>query len=71
MKITINLPDEICERASCFAKEHNISFNDLVVSALQKVIQHSEASRNALARLKQGYDLGGNPPLSREEAHSR
>ena len=32
---------------------------------------YAAARRRALARLRQGYDMGGEPPLSRSEAHNR
>jgi hypothetical protein len=71
MKVTIEIPDDLFESASSFAKQQKITFSELVTLALRAELNRIDFSANAIARLRRGYKLGLNPPLSREDAHKR
>ena len=73
MKTTIDLPDEILERTKFAATKRWTSINNLVIEALERVLRDETPpshSAEALARLKQGYHLGGQP-LARNQSHAR
>jgi hypothetical protein len=73
MKTTIDLPDDIFERTKIAAARRRTSIKNLVIEGLETVLR-DEATvpppSDALARLRQGYHLGGHP-LTRDESHAR
>jgi len=73
MKTTIDLPDDIFERTKIAAARRRTSIKKLVIEGLETVLR-AEISvappADALARLRHGYHLGGQP-LTRDQAHGR
>lgn len=73
--ITIKVDSDLARDAKVFAARHGTSLSRLVAWQLERLVRgdqvYSAARRGALARLRQGYDMGGEGPLSREEAHDR
>lgn len=73
MKTTIELPDEILHRAKIVAAQRRITLRELFLSGLEMVMgadAEATARQAALARLRQGLNLGGKP-LTREQVHER
>jgi hypothetical protein len=73
MKTTIDLPDSLFHRAKIAAAERRTTLKDLVIAGLTLVTAHGSESagrEEALARLRQGFHLGGKA-LSREKTHAR
>ncbi len=73
MKTTIDLPDKLLERTKITAALRRTTIKSLIIEGLEKVLREDPPAAppaDALARLRQGYHLGGNP-LTREQAHGR
>ena len=73
MKTTIELPDAILERTKVAAARRRTSMKNLVIQGLEMVLQNEvppAQPTEALARLREGYHLGGQP-MTREEIHAR
>ena len=73
MKTTIELPDAILERTKVAAARRRTSMKNLVIQGLEMLLQNEvapAAPADALARLREGYHLGGHP-MTREEIHAR
>jgi hypothetical protein len=73
MKTTIELPDQLLERTKIAAARRRTSIKNLVIEGLEAILRDevpAVASADALARLNQGYRLGGKP-LSRAEIYDR
>ena len=73
MKTTIDLPDGLLERTKIAAARRRTTIKNLVIEGLEDILS-KEATltvpADALARLRQGYHLGG-LPFTREESHVR
>ena len=73
--ITIKVDANLARDAKVFAARHGTSLSRLVAQQLERLVRgdqvYSAARRRALARLRQGYDMGGGGPLSREAMHDR
>ena len=73
MKTTVELPDSLLERTRIAAARRRTTIKNLIIEGLEAVLREETsvpAPAAALARLRQGYHLGGQP-LSREETHAR
>lgn len=73
MKTTIDLPDVLIERTKIAAARRRTSIKSLVIEGLESVLREETPAAppaDALARLHQGYHLGGQV-LTRDEAHAR
>lgn len=73
MKTTIELPDAILERTKIAAARRRTTMKNLVIQGLEAILREEAApaqNAEALARLREGYHLGGKP-LTREEIHAR
>lgn len=73
MKTTVDLPDSILERTKIAAARRRTSIKNLIIEGLETVLREEAPApppANALARLRQGYHLGGQP-LTRDQAHAR
>lgn len=73
MKTTIDLPEDLLERSKMAAAKRRTSLKKLVIEGLEKVVAAEDdrpSPTGALARLKQGYNLG-KKPLSRDQVHAR
>jgi len=72
MKTTIDLPDAILERTKIAAARRCTTIKSLVIEGLEAVLRQGEQvppPSDALARLRHGYHLGGQP-LTRDDAHA-
>lgn len=73
MKTTVDLPDSILERTKIAAARRRTSIKNLIIEGLETVLREDVPNVppvDALARLHQGYHLGGQP-LTRAQAHGR
>ena len=73
MKTTIDLPDDLLYRAKVLAAQRQTTLKELVVAGLDWVLHSDSAPAQrdaALARLKRGLRLGGQP-LTRGQTHER
>jgi hypothetical protein len=73
MKTTIDLPDEILHRAKVVAAQRRTTLKELFLSGLELVMKsdaEAHARQAALARVRQGLNLGGKP-LTRDQVHER
>ncbi len=73
MKTTIDLPEAILERTKIAAARRRTTIKNLVIQGLETVLREETPPAppaDALARLRHGYHLGGQP-LTRDQAHAR
>ena len=73
MKTVIDLPEDLLERTQSAAAYRQTSVSNLVIEGLETVLgeeTHLSPHAAALARLDQGYHLGGQP-LTRDQSHAR
>ncbi len=73
VKTTIDLPDQLLERTKLAAARRRTTVEDLIVEGLNTILgveAPTATPTEAIARLRQGYHLGG-LPLSREQVHDR
>jgi len=72
--ITLKLDKELLRRARILAAEEGTSISALLAAKLEEAIRkrngYDQAKRRSLARLAEGWDLGGRA-LSRDEIHER
>ena len=74
MKTTIDLPEDVLKRGKIAAAERGTTFKQLVIEGLESVLNKNATvfdPTDALARLRKGYKLGGQSPMSRDELHAR
>lgn len=69
MKIMIDLPDGLHERIKIAAARQRFATKEIVIEGLEQVFRDEASFADALAHLRQGYRLGGQP-LNRESAHA-
>ena len=73
--ITIKVDAGLAREAKVFAARRGTSLSRLVALQLEMLVRgdqaYAAARRTALARLRQGYDMGGGRPLSRDRVHDR
>jgi len=73
--ITLKLDAEILREARILAAEEGSSISGLLAAKLEELVKerkgYERARRRALARLRDGLDLGWTPPASRDEVHER
>jgi hypothetical protein len=72
MKTTIDLPDSLLERTKIAAARRRTSIKSLLIEGLEAVLREDVPAPpppDALARLRLGYHLGGQP-LTRDQAHA-
>jgi hypothetical protein len=73
MKTTVDLPDQILEQTKIAAARRRTTIKNLVIEGLEHVLKQDhpvQVPGDALARLEQGYRLGGKA-LNRDQAHAR
>jgi hypothetical protein len=73
MKTSIDLPDDLFERAMSAVAGRRTTLGKLVIEGLETILREESSAAHpadALARLEAGYHLGGNP-LTRGEAQTR
>jgi len=73
--ITLKLDTALLREAKILAAEEGTSLSALLAARLEQVVRerktYDRARRRALARLREGMDLGWTPPRSRDELHER
>ena len=73
--ITIKVDADLARDAKVFAARRGTSLSRLVAEHLETLVRgdqtYAAARRRALDRLRNGYDMGGDRPLSRGEVHDR
>jgi hypothetical protein len=73
MKTTIDRPDSLLERTKIAAPCRRTSIKNLVIEGLERVGKDEAVEpppSDAMARLRQGVHLGGQP-LTRDQTHAR
>jgi hypothetical protein len=73
MKTTIDLPEEILHRAKIVAAQRRTTLKELVISGLDHELGLSGSGHSqqaAVARLRKGVNLGGQP-LARADLYAR
>ncbi|MDP3717017.1 MAG: DUF6364 family protein [Acidobacteriota bacterium] len=73
--VTLKLDADLIREARVLAAEEGQSISALLTERLEALIRErkafDKARRRALARLREGFDLGFTPPKSRDELHER
>ena len=73
--ITVKIDANLVREAKVLAAKRGTSVSRLLADQLEILIRNDKAyeiaKRRALARLKQGFDLGWTPPTTREELYER
>lgn len=73
--ITIRVDAALARDAKVIAAQRQTSLSRLVAEYLRMLVQRDSAyvaaRERALARLRQGYDLGWRKPATRAEVHDR
>jgi predicted DNA-binding protein len=73
--LTISLSPQLIQKARILAVKHSTSISGLVAEQIEALVNHDEtyerAAASAIARLRRGYHLGGEPMVSRDELHGR
>lgn len=72
MKTTIDLPEDVVERAKIEAAKRHTTLKNLVIEGLEEVLRKDAPEvmvDGALQRLQKGLHLGGRP-LTREDLHA-
>ncbi|HEY1658242.1 MAG TPA: hypothetical protein VGG14_07840 [Candidatus Sulfotelmatobacter sp.] len=71
--ITLKLDADLLREARILAAEEDTSISALLASRLEQIVRerkaYHRARKRALARLRDGMDLGWNPPKSRDELY--
>ena len=73
MKTTIDLPEDLFERTKIAAAKQRTTLKNLVIRGLETVLKEEAPASvpiAALARLRGGYHLGGQP-LTHDQVHGR
>ena len=72
---TLPLDRDLLREIRILAAEEDTSISSLVSDRLRDAVNHkklrSVAKMKSLARMQKGYDLGFNPPASRDELYDR
>ena len=73
--ITLKVDADLLREARVLAAEEGRSVSALLAERLEEMVRErkafARARRRALARLREGLDLGWTPPRSRDELHER
>ena len=73
--ITLKIDTQLLKMIKVLAAEEDTSISALLTELLEERVkrrrEYESAKEWALARLREGYDLGFTPPLSRDELHER
>ena len=74
-RVTLRIEASLLREVQALAAKEGTSLEGLLASHLEQMVrkrkQFRNARRSALARLKEGLDLGWTPPRSRDELHQR
>jgi len=73
--VTLKLDSGLLRAARILAAEEGTSISALLTERLEQAVRerktYDKARRRALARLRQGFNLGWTRPKSRDELHAR
>jgi hypothetical protein len=73
--VTLKLDSELLREAKVLAAEEGRSISALLTDRLEALVRerkdYDRARRRAVARVRDGLDLGWTPPRSRDELHER
>jgi hypothetical protein len=73
--ITLKIDTQLLKKIKVLAAEEDTSISALLTELLEERVkrrrEYESAKERALARLREGYDLGFTPPLFRDELHER
>jgi nucleoside-diphosphate-sugar epimerase len=73
--ITLKLDADVLREARILAAEEGSSISRLLAAKLEELVRerkgYDRVRRRALARLREGLDLGWSPAASRDELHER
>lgn len=73
--VTLKLDTQLLREARVVAAEEGRSLSALLAEKLEALVRERKAfdraRRRALTRLREGMDLGWQPPRSRDELHER
>jgi hypothetical protein len=73
--VTVKLDADLLKEVRVVAAEEGRSISALLADRLDLIVRErkafDQARRRALARLREGLDLGWAPPTSRDELHER
>lgn len=73
--VTLKLDSKLLREIRVLAAQEGTSISALLADRLEKLVRerrgYEAARRRALAELKKGYDIGWEPPASRDELHDR
>lgn len=73
--ITLKVDSDLLREVRILAAEKDSSVSALLAEQLERLVRERKAyersRRNALARLREGFQLKWKPPRSRQELHER
>jgi hypothetical protein len=73
--ITLKIDKDLLREAKIMAAREDTSLSAFLTRQLENLVRerngYDSARRRAVARLKEGWDLGWTPPASRDELHER
>jgi len=73
--LTISLSVQTIQKARSLAARRSTSISALVAEQLEALAnadeEYARAAESAIARMEQGFHLGGGPYATREELHDR
>lgn len=73
--LTVQLDEEVIRKAKVLAAERSTSIGALVADQIERLVgdaeAYREAMRRAIARMEEGFALGGPPYPKREELYDR
>ena len=73
--ITLKIDGDLLREAKVMAAQQDTSISALLSRELENMVRrrkrYVKARKRALARLREGWNLGWTPPRSREELHER
>ena len=73
--ITLKLDSAVLREVRILAAEEGSSISALLAAKLEEIVRerkgYDRASKRALARLREAFDLGWSPASSRAELHER
>jgi len=73
--ITLKLDTDLLRKVRILAAEEGVSVSGLLAAKLDEVVRqrkgYDRSRKRAVARLREGFDLGWKRPRSRDELHER
>jgi hypothetical protein len=73
--ITLKIESDLLREVRVLAAEEGTSVSAMLANRLEQLVRerkgYQQARKSALARLRKGFELGFNPPRSRDELHER